>query len=103
MVLDWMIGFTGPSLQVHLMLVTINTTCTYKQHSTITALHTFHFTAAHALGFLVSTSHCLVADLNTGTSTSNHYEVFLLFLFQSPWNADPILQFKFSGLCTAWY
>jgi hypothetical protein len=36
----------------------------YKQHSAISDLHTFQFTAAHALRFSVSTSRCLVADLN---------------------------------------
>jgi hypothetical protein len=85
-----MIGFIVASLQLH--LVTNSTTRTYKQHSAIADLHTFHFTAAHALGFSVSTSRRLVADLNTGNITSNHYEVFLSFLFQSPWNADPIVQ-----------
>jgi hypothetical protein len=28
-------------------------------------------------------------DLNSETITSNHYEVFLPFLVQSPWTADP--------------
>jgi hypothetical protein len=39
----------------------------------------------------------LVADHNTETITSKHNEVFLPFLFQSPWNADPILQFQLSN------
>jgi hypothetical protein len=42
-----------------------------------------------------------------GTITSNHYEVFLPFLVQSPWNADPpefdpVLQFS-SLCCTPLY
>jgi hypothetical protein len=65
----------------------------HKQYSAIADLHAFQFTVAHALGFPVSTSRCLVADLNIGTITSNHYEVFLPFLLQSPWTVDPILQF----------
>jgi hypothetical protein len=40
----------------------------------------------------------LATDLNTGTISSNHNEVFLPFLVQSPWTADsperdPIFQF----------
>jgi hypothetical protein len=38
-------------------------------------LHTFEFTALHA----VSISRILATDLNTWTFTSNHYEVFLSF------------------------
>jgi hypothetical protein len=40
---------------------------------------------AQALGFSVSTSRLLATGLNTETSTSTHYEVFLLFFVQSPW------------------
>jgi hypothetical protein len=75
----------------HLVTIFLN----YKQYSAITDLHTFQFTAAHALGFSIFTSRLLAMDLNTETSTSNHYEVFLLFLVQSPWNLgtqlDPYL------------
>jgi hypothetical protein len=63
------------------ILITINTTRTYKPYSAIADLHTFQFTVAHALGFLVSTSRLLASDLNTETSTSNHYEVFLFRLY----------------------
>jgi hypothetical protein len=49
----------------------------YKPYSAIADLHNSRFTAAQALGFSVSTSRCLVADLNTGTVTSNHCEFFL--------------------------
>jgi hypothetical protein len=75
--LDWTIGFIEPSLY--------NFSLNYNQYSTIADLHNLQFIVAHALGFSVSTSRCLVADLNTGTITSNHYEVFLSFLLQSPW------------------
>jgi hypothetical protein len=56
------------------------------------------FIVAHTLRFSVSTSRILATDLNTETITSNHYEVFLLFLIQSPWTVDSpeldlILQF----------
>jgi hypothetical protein len=67
------------------LLCTFSLNC--KQYSVIADLHTFQFTIAHALGFSVSTSHILATDLNTGTVTSNHYEVFLQFLIQSPWTA----------------
>jgi hypothetical protein len=59
-----------------------HTTRTYKQYSAIADLHTLQFTVAHALGFSVSTSRILATGLNTGTITSNHYEI-LLFLIQS--------------------
>jgi hypothetical protein len=74
-----MIGFIST-------LVTIS--LNYNQYSAIVDLHmcTFHFTVAHALGFSVSSSRPLATDLNTETSTSNHCEVFLPFLVQSPWN-----------------
>jgi hypothetical protein len=52
-------------------------------------------TVAHALGFSVSTSRLLATDLNTEISTSNHYEVFLLFRLQSLWNLGTK---NFSGL-----
>jgi hypothetical protein len=44
------------------------------------------FTVACSLRFFVFTSRVLATDLNTETSTSSHYEVFLPFLVQSPWN-----------------
>jgi hypothetical protein len=49
----------------------------YNHYSAIADLHTFQFTVAHALGFSVSTSRLLATDLNTGTITSNHYEVVI--------------------------
>jgi hypothetical protein len=39
-------------------------------------LHNLQFTVAHALGLPVFTSRLLATDLNTGSSTSNRYEVF---------------------------
>jgi hypothetical protein len=68
-----MIGFMGISVTIFL---------NYNQCTAIAVLHTFQFTVAHALGFSVSTSRLLATDLNTETSTSDHYEVFF----------DPILQ-----------
>jgi hypothetical protein len=61
-------------------------------HSAIAIPHILQSTAAHALGFSVSTSRLLATGLNSETSTSNHYEVFLSLLV-SLWNADPILRF----------
>jgi hypothetical protein len=58
----------------------------YNQYSAIADIHAFRFTVAHALGFSVFTSRPLATDLNTESSASNHYEVFLPFLVQSPWN-----------------
>jgi hypothetical protein len=72
-VLYRMIGFYST-------LVTIS--LNYNQYSAIADLHNLQFTVAHALGFSVSTSRLLATDLNTETSTSNHYEVSLPFLLQ---------------------
>jgi hypothetical protein len=58
----------------------------HTQYSAIADLHTFQFTVAHVLGFLVSTICLLATDLNTEIITSNHYEVFLPFLVHSPCN-----------------
>jgi hypothetical protein len=69
-----MIGFIGTSVTVSL---------DYNRYSVIADLHTFQFTVPHALGFSVSTSRLLATDV-----TSNHYDVFLSFLLQSPWTAD---------------
>jgi hypothetical protein len=52
---------------------------TTNNYYTITDFHTFQSNVAHVLGFSVSTSRLLATDLNTEISTSNHYEVFLLF------------------------
>jgi hypothetical protein len=73
------IGFIGTSVTVSL---------NYNQFRAIANLHTFQFMVAHALGFSVPTSRLLAKDFNTETITSNHYEVFLPFLIQSPWTAD---------------
>jgi hypothetical protein len=69
-----MIGFIGTSVTVSL---------SYNQYSAVVDLHTFQFTVAHALSFTVSTSLLLATDLKAENSTSNHYEVFLLFRLQS--------------------
>jgi hypothetical protein len=55
----------------------------YKKYRAIADLHKFQFTVAQTLGFSVFTSRLLATDLNTETSTSTHYEVFLLFRLQS--------------------
>jgi hypothetical protein len=68
------------------LLFTIN-------RSAIAGLDNSQFTVAQALGFSVSTSRIVAADLNTETITPNHYEVFLSFTVQSPRNAYPVLQF----------
>jgi hypothetical protein len=60
----------------------------------IAILHTFQSTTAHALEFLVFTSRILATDLSTKTSASNHCEVFLLFLLQSPWNLGTQLKLR---------
>jgi hypothetical protein len=69
-----MIGFIGTSVTI-----SVN----YNQYSAMADLRV-QSTVAHALGFSVSTSRLLATDLNIETSTSNHYEVFLPFLVQSP-------------------
>jgi hypothetical protein len=61
---------------------------TFK-YSTIADSHDFLFTVAHELGFSAFTSRLLATDLNTETSTSNHYEVFLLLRLQLLWNLGP--------------
>jgi hypothetical protein len=73
----------------------------YNQYSAIAVLHTFQFTVAHALEFLVSTSRILATDINTGTITSNHYEIFLSFLLQSPWTADSLNSTQFSNFISS--
>jgi hypothetical protein len=51
----------------------------YNQYSAISDLHNLQFIVAHAVGFCVFTSRLLATDLKTENSTSNHYEVLLLF------------------------
>jgi hypothetical protein len=77
-----MIGFIGTS-------VTSSLNHTYLE-SYRYSTH-FQFTAAHVLEFSSSNIHFLATDLNTETITSNHYEVFLSLLLQSPWNAVQFL------------
>jgi hypothetical protein len=72
-----MIGFIGTLLQVLIIIL---------KYRAIADLHNFQFTVAHSVGFPVPISRLLATDLNTETSTSNHYEVFLLFRLQSLWN-----------------
>jgi hypothetical protein len=70
-----MIGFINTS-------VTGSHLITFK-YSAIVDLHLLQFIVAHALGFSVSTGRLLAMNLNTETSASNHYAVFLLFRLQS--------------------
>jgi hypothetical protein len=76
--------------RLDLMTVLCTISFNHNQYSALADLHTFQFTVAHALGFSVFTSRILATHLNTGTITTNHYEVFLSFLVQSPWTADSI-------------
>jgi hypothetical protein len=48
----------------------------------------FEFTVEHELGFSVFSSRLLATDLHAETSTSNHDEVFMPFLFQWPGNLE---------------
>jgi hypothetical protein len=64
----------------------------YMPYRVIADLCTFQFTATHALGFSVSTSRCLVVDLNTETITLNHYEVFPSF--PAAVNSEDLIHFS---------
>jgi hypothetical protein len=70
----------------------VTSSLNHTYYSTIADLHNLHFTVTHALQSSVSTSRLLATDLNTETITSNHYEVFLPFLVQSPWNLETQLK-----------
>jgi hypothetical protein len=72
-----MIGFISTS---------VTSSLNHTYYSAISDPHNLQFTVAHASGFSVSTSRLLATDLNTETSTPNHYEVFLPFLVHSLWN-----------------
>jgi hypothetical protein len=82
-----MIGFIST-------LVTIS--LNYNQYSAIADLHTLQFIVVHILGFSVSTSLLLATELNTETSTWDHYVVFLSFLVQSPLNLGNELRLLFT-------
>jgi hypothetical protein len=58
----------------------------YNLKNAIVNLHTFQSIVAQSLGFPAFTSRLLAVDLNTKSSTWNHYKVFLPFLVQSLWN-----------------
>jgi hypothetical protein len=66
-----MIEFIGTSNTISL---------NYNEYSAIADSHNLQFAVAPALGLLVFTSRLLAADLNTETSTLNHYEVLLSLL-----------------------
>jgi hypothetical protein len=63
-----MIGFIGTSFKSYL---------NHTYYSAIANFHNFQFTISHTHYDSVSTSRLLATDLNTETSISNHYEVFL--------------------------
>jgi hypothetical protein len=65
-----MIGFISTSITISL---------NHTDYSATGDLHNLQITVAHALGFPVFTSRLLATDLNTETSPSKYYEVFLLF------------------------
>jgi hypothetical protein len=65
-----MIAFIGNFGYILSLLITL-------KYSAIADLHNLQFTVAHALGFSISTSRLLAMDINTETSTTNHYEFFL--------------------------
>jgi hypothetical protein len=67
------------ALRLQALLITLT-------YSAIADLHIFQFTVAHSLELSVFTSRLLATDLNTETSTRNHYKVFLIFRLQSLWN-----------------
>jgi hypothetical protein len=74
----------------------------YKEYNTLAGFDTINQSTLISLVPLLFTIRFLATDLNTETITSNHHEVFLPFLVQSPWTADspeldPILQFQFSN------
>jgi hypothetical protein len=72
-----MIGFIST-------MVTSSLIRTY--YNAMADLHNLQSTVTQALRISVFTSRILATDLNTETSTSNHYEVFLPFHVQSLWN-----------------
>jgi hypothetical protein len=73
-----MFGFISTSVTSYL---------NHTYYSTIADLHNVQFTVALALRFSVSISRLVATDLNTETSTSDHYGVFFLpFLIQSTWS-----------------
>jgi hypothetical protein len=51
------------------MIGFIQSTCTYKQYSTIADLHDLQFTVTHTLGFSFFTSRALVTELK-----QSHYD-----------------------------
>jgi hypothetical protein len=59
-----MIEFIGTS---------VTSSLNHTYYSAIADLHNLKFTVAHALGYFVFTSRLLATDLNTKTSTSDHY------------------------------
>jgi hypothetical protein len=63
----------------------VTSSLNHTYYSAVANLHNFQFAITYALGLSVFSSRLLAMDLSTESSTSNHYEVFLPFLVQSPW------------------
>jgi hypothetical protein len=66
-----MVGFSCSLVRQSLLI-----TRKYRQYRAITVLHTFQFTAAHALGFPVSTSRFSATDLDEQTMTVLHSKCY---------------------------
>jgi hypothetical protein len=93
-----------PELMIAFYLAAVHITTIHSYRHSYSAIgipHIQQSTVSLARGFSVSTSRHLATGLDTGTSSSNHYEVFLSLILQSPWKADKILRFYFVSLCTA--
>jgi hypothetical protein len=72
---------------VQSLLITINTA--------LSLIYTLSSSSLHTRQNSVSPSRLLATDLNTETSTSNNYEVFLSFLLQLPWTTDSLNSTQF--------
>jgi hypothetical protein len=74
----WSRWLDSLALQLQVLFITLITE--------LSLIYTLSVHITQAPGFSIFTSHLLAMDLNTETSPSNHYEVFLPLLVQSPWN-----------------
>jgi hypothetical protein len=81
--------------------ISISVTISLNYYSANADWLSLQFTVAHALRFSVSTSRLLATVLNTETSTSNHYEVFLPFIVQLPWNIGTQLKTRLNSFAAS--
>jgi hypothetical protein len=58
---------------IEFIYTSITISLNYNTYSTAADLHTLQFTVAHALEFSIFISRFLAMNLNTETSTTNHY------------------------------